>query len=75
MSDQAALWCWVHQANIERYRRMLATPLTPTERQFIEQRICEEEVGLRDSAAGVEFQSLPTVAAKQLAPAHPRESR
>ena len=71
MSDQAALWSWVHQANIERYRRMLATALTPAERQFIERRICEEEAALRD----VEFRSLPTAPARQLAPARPRESR
>jgi hypothetical protein len=47
MSDNATLWTWVHHANIERYRRMMATPLTPTERHFIEQRIAEEEAELR----------------------------
>ena len=36
----------VHQANIGRYRRLLSTPLTDRERQFIEQRIAEEEEAL-----------------------------
>jgi hypothetical protein len=73
MSDQVALWSWVHRANIERYRRILTTPLTPTERQFIEQRICEEEVALRGTGGFVELPTLPTAAARQLAPEHPRE--
>ena len=49
MSNQAALWVWVHRANIERYRRMMSTPLTPAERKPIEQRIAEEEAELRSA--------------------------
>ena len=49
MSNQAALWVWVHRANIERYRRMMSTPLTPAERKLIEQRIAEEEAELRSA--------------------------
>jgi RNA polymerase sigma-70 factor, ECF subfamily len=58
MSNQAALWSWVNRANIERYRRMLATHLTPIERQFIEQRIGEEEAELRKSGEFVETQTV-----------------
>ncbi len=62
MPDDAGLWTWVHRANIERYRRMMATPLTALERQFVEQRIQEEEAALRsavtrrrDASAGDQF--------------------
>jgi hypothetical protein len=58
MSNQAALWSWVNRANIERYRRMLSTHLTPIERQFIEQRIAEEEAELRKSGEFVETQAV-----------------
>ncbi len=51
MPDDAGLWSWVHRANIERYRRIMATPLTAIERQFIEQRIREEEAALRGTRA------------------------
>lgn len=37
----------VHQANIGRYRRLLGTPLTDHERQFVERRLAEEEEALR----------------------------
>ena len=37
---------WSHGANIERYRKMLKTHLTDNERQFIEQRISEEQEAL-----------------------------
>ena len=47
MSDQDALMNWVHRQNIERYRRIMQTELTSTERRFIEQRIAEEQAGLR----------------------------
>jgi hypothetical protein len=49
MSNQAALWIWVHRANIERYRRMMSTPLTPAERKLIEQCLAEEEAELRSA--------------------------
>ncbi len=51
MSDDAGLRTWVHRANIERYRRIMATPLTAIERQFVEQRIREEEAALRGERA------------------------
>jgi hypothetical protein len=38
---------WAHQANIERYRKILKTHLTETERQFIERRLAEEQQALR----------------------------
>jgi hypothetical protein len=47
MSDQVSLMNWVHRQNIERYLRMMETPLTAVERSFIEQRIAEEEAALR----------------------------
>jgi hypothetical protein len=49
MSDQAALMNWVHRQNIERYLRMMKTPLTSVERSFLEQRIAEEETSLRQT--------------------------
>ena len=49
MSDQAALMNWVHRQNIERYLRMMKTPLTSVERGFLEQRIAEEETSLRQT--------------------------
>jgi hypothetical protein len=35
-----------HQANIDRYESMLGTDLTTTERQFVEQRLSEERLGM-----------------------------
>jgi hypothetical protein len=55
MDDQAELWNWVHHANIERYQRLLTTPLTPVERRFIERRIDEEAAALRDAGPLVKF--------------------
>jgi hypothetical protein len=37
----------VHRQNIERYLRMMETPLTSVERSFLERRIAEEEAALR----------------------------
>ncbi len=51
MPVDAGLWRWVHHANIERYRRIMATPLTAIERRFVEQRIREEEAALRKFAS------------------------
>jgi hypothetical protein len=47
MSDQVSLMNWVHRQNIERYLRMMETPLTSVERSFLERRIAEEETALR----------------------------
>lgn len=40
----------VHQANIDRYRRLLTTYLTDGERQFVERRIAEEQEALRGAS-------------------------
>ncbi len=53
MPVDAGLWNWVHLANIERYRRIMATPLTPIERRFVERRIQEEEAALRRGSASL----------------------
>jgi len=39
---------------IERYQRILATYLTPAERSFIERRLKEESVALREIASSAE---------------------
>ena len=36
-----------HQDNVRRYRRILDTPLTDFERQFVEHRLYEEEDAIR----------------------------
>jgi hypothetical protein len=59
MSDQTALLIWVHRANVERYRRMMATQLSAVERQFIERRIREEQDALREAGALVEILDSP----------------
>ena len=41
-----------HRANIDRYRRLLATHLTDHERQFVEQRIAEEQQALQQIVGG-----------------------
>ncbi len=48
---------FVHRDNIGRYRKILRTYLTETERQFVERRLAEEEEALRDivEASGVSF--------------------
>jgi hypothetical protein len=38
---------WAHEANLERYRRLLETCLTDNERQFVKRRIAEEREALR----------------------------
>ncbi len=40
------VFVWAHRANIERYERMMKTPLTAIERNFIAQRIAEETAEL-----------------------------
>lgn len=39
----------VHQANIDRYCRILGTALTEHERQFVERRLGEEQEALRNA--------------------------
>jgi hypothetical protein len=38
---------FAHRANIERYRKILATYLTVEERRFVERRLSEEQVALQ----------------------------
>lgn len=44
---------WAHEANLERYRRLLETCLTDNERQFVERRIAEEREALRQVAGTI----------------------
>ena len=39
---------WSHQANVERYRRLLRTPLTDIEKQYVRRRLAEERQACRD---------------------------
>jgi len=54
-----------HQANLERYARMLPTNLTELERQYIHRRIAEE----RGAIAKLEAQRLVTTVASAADPA------
>ena len=46
--------CQIHQNNINRYERLLKTYLTDIERNFIELRLWEEQVALRqDQSKGI----------------------
>ena len=47
MSETTRNKPWAHQANIERYRKIIKTHLTENERQFIERRLAEEQQSLR----------------------------
>jgi len=71
MSDQTALLIWVGRQNIERYWRLMQTELTPTERAFIERRICEEEAALRGAGALVEVLGLAPTGVERSLPPHP----
>jgi hypothetical protein len=48
--DRDATRLLVRRTNVERYRRMLKTHLTITERLFVERRLAEEEVALQQTA-------------------------
>jgi hypothetical protein len=52
-----ALQC-AHRANVDRYRRLLQTHLTDSERQFLERRIAEEQLALRRLADGDALDSV-----------------
>lgn len=45
--ERAAAFKFAHEANVERYRRLLHTYLTDTERTFVEQRLAEEQLALQ----------------------------
>ena len=42
-----------HKANIERYRRILATYLTDGERRFLERRLAEEQAAIQQLAGNI----------------------
>jgi hypothetical protein len=58
IADLESTLRWAHQANLARYRRLLATHLTDNERQFVERRIAEEREALRQ-VAGKMHRLLP----------------
>ena len=35
-----------HRKNIDRYKRLLKSKLSETERQYLEKRVCEETIGM-----------------------------
>lgn len=47
MPDVRMIRISAHRQNIDRYRALLRTQLTPLERDFIRRRIAEEEAELR----------------------------
>jgi len=51
MIDQKIARLWAHGNNITRYRRLLETPLSDVERQFIEKRLNEEKSAMECLAA------------------------
>jgi hypothetical protein len=59
MSDVQKTSLFAHRANIDRYRRLLASYLTAKEREFVERRLREEESALMVSARkAAEFEGL-----------------
>ncbi len=52
----------VHEANLERYARLLATQLTDTERTYIHRRIAEENSALKKLEAAHRARSLRSAA-------------
>jgi hypothetical protein len=51
MTDQKIAILWAHGKNMVRYRRLLQTPLSDAERQFIESRLNEEQSAMDNLAA------------------------
>ena len=45
-SDFDAAMQFAHRANIDRYRNILASPLSAIERRFVERRLAEEQEAL-----------------------------
>ena len=52
MLDVTTIQIVAHRQNIDRYKALLRTELTPLERDFIRRRIAEEETELRRLNAG-----------------------
>lgn len=51
MTDLDSIFIFVHRCNMSRYRRLLRTPLTDLERQFVLRRVGEEKSVLQDPLA------------------------
>ena len=69
MLDENLARLRTHRNNINRYRRMLRTYLTPLERDYIERRLSEEEMALSrlaDSTFPIAF-TLPNMSTSQAA--------
>lgn len=47
-----------HRANIDRYKKVLATYLTDEERHFVERRLAEEQASLEQPDSGLEFREV-----------------
>lgn len=47
-----------HRANIDRYKKVLATYLTDEERHFVERRLAEEQASLEQPNSGLEFREV-----------------
>ncbi len=76
------VFIWAHRANIERYERMMKTPLTAVERGFIAQRIAEETAELnRLLLVGTSVAPVPGArpvmppSSRDLAPSSPADAR
>ena len=59
MSDLQNTLLYAHQANIDRYRKVLKTHLADHEREFIERRLGEEENALLEIAKRAEQSIAP----------------
>jgi len=51
---------WNHEASVLRYRRLLETYLTETERRFVERRLVEEQQACRQTRQDRSGASMPT---------------
>lgn len=49
---------FAHRANIDRYKRVLATHLTDEERRFVERRLSEEQASLAQPDSGPGFREV-----------------
>ena len=49
---------WSHQANVERYRRLLRTPLTDIEREYVRRRLAEERWACHEPEIDPEINDL-----------------
>lgn len=47
ISDMEATFLFVHQTNIEKFKKILATDLTDHERRFVQRRLAEAQADLQ----------------------------